>query len=64
MQVLVLDNVNTQAAEQTFSWLRQYANIMSNMGHQRAPLFMLILFNLKNLSMVNRSPSFVFDIVC
>ncbi len=60
---LVLDNVNTEAAEQTFSWLKQYAQIISNMNHLRTPLFMLTLFHLKNLSRVKRPPSFIFDVV-
>ncbi|CAM4831875.1 unnamed protein product [Rotaria magnacalcarata] len=37
----LLDGVNTQAAEQTFSWLKQYAKIISNLNYLRAPLFML-----------------------
>jgi len=60
---LVLNNVNTEAAEQTFSWLKQYAQIISNLNHLRAPLFMLTLFHLKNLSRVNRQTSFIFDVV-
>ncbi|CAF1158424.1 unnamed protein product [Adineta ricciae] len=59
----LLDNVNTQAAEQTFSWLKQYANIMSNLGYLRAPLFMLILFHSKNMSSVKKSVSSVFNVV-
>ncbi|CAF1016734.1 unnamed protein product [Adineta ricciae] len=59
----LLKDVNTEAAEQTFSWLKHYAPIISNMNHLRAPLFMLILFHLKNLSRVKRSPSFVIDII-
>lgn len=59
----MLKDVNTQAAEQTFAWLKQYAHIMSSLNHLRAPLFMLILFHLKNLSMVNKTTSFVFNIV-
>mgnify|MGYP006904178672 FL=1 len=61
--LLVLKDINTEAAEQTFSWLKRYANIISNMNHLRAPLFMLTLFHLKNLSRVKRSPSSVFPVV-
>ncbi|CAF4209866.1 unnamed protein product [Rotaria magnacalcarata] len=53
----LLNDVKRQAAEQTFSWLKQYANIMSNMGYRHAPLFILTLFNLKNLSTMKKSPS-------
>ncbi|CAM4769467.1 unnamed protein product [Rotaria magnacalcarata] len=53
----LLNDVKRQAAEQTFSWLKQYANIMSNMGYRHAPLFILTLFNLKNLSIMKKSPS-------
>ena len=59
----MLDDVNTQAAEQTFSWIRQYAAMISSMNWLRAPVFMLILFHLKNLSLVRRRPSDVFDAV-
>ncbi|CAF4143071.1 unnamed protein product [Rotaria magnacalcarata] len=58
----LLKDVNTQAAEQTFSWLKQYAQIISNLNYQRAPLFMLVLFHLKNLSKVKRSTSCIFNI--
>ncbi|CAF3601140.1 unnamed protein product [Rotaria socialis] len=58
----LLDGVNTQAAEQTFSWLKQYAQIISNLNYLRAPLFMLVLFHLKNLSMVQKAPSFVSNV--
>ncbi|CAF1049578.1 unnamed protein product [Rotaria magnacalcarata] len=58
----LLNDVKRQAAEQTFSWLKQYANIMSNMGYRHAPLFILTLFNLKNLSTMKKSPSSVFDL--
>ena len=59
----VLKDVNTQAAEQTFSWLKNYAHMISSMGWMRTPLFIMTLFHLKNLSAVNRPPSSVFDVV-
>jgi hypothetical protein len=59
----VLDNVNTQAAEQTFSWIRQYAAMISSMNWLHAPIFMLTLFHLKNLSLVRRRPSDIFPAV-
>lgn len=59
----VLDNVNTQAAEQTFSWIRQYAAIISNMNWLRAPVFMLLLFHSKNLAYVGRKPTDIFNVV-
>jgi hypothetical protein len=60
---LVLDGINTQAAEQCFSWLRKYASIISSMNWLRAPIFMIIIFHLKNLSYVRRKPSDIFSIV-
>ena len=60
---LVLQDINTQTAEQTISWFKQYAQIISNLNYLRAPLFMLVLFHLKNLSIVNKSPSYVCDVV-
>ena len=60
---LVLKNVNTQAAEQCFSWLRRYAAILSSMNWLRAPVYMILIFHLKNLSNVNRRPSDVFHVV-
>ena len=59
----VLDNVNTQAAEQTFSWIGQYAPMISSMSWLRAPIFILILFHFKNLSLVGRKPTNVFNVV-
>ena len=59
----VLKDVNTQAAEQTFSWLKNYARMISSMGWMRTPLFIMTLFHLKNLATVNRPPSSVFDVV-
>jgi hypothetical protein len=59
----VLKDVNTQAAEQTFSWLKNYAHMISSMGWKRTPLFIMTLFHLKNMAAVNRPPSSVFDVV-
>ena len=49
----VLDGVNTEAAEQCFSWLKGYASILSCLGWRRSPLFLLILFHNKNLERTN-----------
>jgi hypothetical protein len=59
----VLDNINTEAAEQCFAWLRKYAAVISSMNWLRAPVFLLVLFHLKNLSYVRRRPSDIFPIV-
>ena len=59
----VLDNINTEAAEQCFSWLKRYATMISSMNWMRAPVFMVIIFHLKNLSYVRRRPSDVFLVV-
>jgi hypothetical protein len=59
----VLDGVNTEAAEQCFSWLRGYASILSCLGWRRSPLFLLILFHNKNLERTNVRPTRVFHIV-
>ncbi|CAF3562642.1 unnamed protein product [Rotaria socialis] len=55
-------NINTEAAEQCFAWLRNYGSIISSMNWLRAPVFMLILFHLKNLSYVQRKPSDIFPV--
>lgn len=59
----VLKGVNTQAAEQCFSWLGRYSAILSSMNWLRAPVYMIILFHSKNLAHVNRRPSEVFRVV-
>lgn len=47
-----LIGINTQAAEQLFSWLKSYAPILSNMGYQRLHVFLLILFHMKNMERI------------
>ena len=59
----VLDNVNTEAAEQSFSWLKKYSSIISALGWRRAPVFLLLLFHMKNLARCHVRPNRVFDIV-
>lgn len=61
---IVLDGINTEAAEQLFSWLKQYSAILSCLGWQRIPLFLLILFHNKNLERTKVRPTCVFDLVC
>lgn len=61
--LLVLDQINTQAAEQCFSWLKQYAQIISALGWLRAPVFLLILFHGANLARCRVRPTRIFDIV-
>lgn len=61
--IIVLDNINTEAAEQCFSWLRKYACIISSMNWLCAPIYMVILFHFKNLSYVRRKPSDIFPVV-
>ena len=60
---LVLDGINTEAAEQLFSWLKGYASILSCLGWRRSPLLLLILFHNKNLERTSVRPSRTFDIV-
>ena len=61
--VLVLDGINTQAAEQLFSWVKNFAKILSSLGWRKMPLYLLLLFHYKNLERVNIRPSRVFNIV-
>jgi hypothetical protein len=61
--LLVLDNINTEAAEQCFAWLRKYASIISSMNWLRAPIFIMLLFHYKNLSFARRKPSDIFPVV-
>jgi len=63
MICLVLDGVNTEAAEQSFSWLKKYSSIISALGWRRAPVFLLLLFHMKNLERCPVRPNQVFDIV-
>jgi hypothetical protein len=60
---LVLNGINTEAAEQLFSWLKRYSAILSCLGWQRIPLFLLILFHNKNLERTKVRPTHVFDLV-
>lgn len=59
----MLDQVNTEAAEQMFSWLKGYSSIISALGWRRAPVFLLLLFHMKNLAHCRVRPNHVFDIV-
>ncbi|CAF3075538.1 unnamed protein product [Rotaria sp. Silwood2] len=59
----LLDGVNTEAAEQNFSWLKKYSSIISALGWRRAPVFLLLLFHMKNLAHCHVRPNRVFDIV-
>ncbi|CAF4176287.1 unnamed protein product [Rotaria magnacalcarata] len=59
----LLENINTQAAEQLFSWLKGYALIISSLGWKRASMFLLIIFHHKNLIATNIKSSSVFNIV-
>ncbi|CAF3182931.1 unnamed protein product [Rotaria socialis] len=59
----LLENINTQAAEQLFSWLKGYASIISSLGWKRASMFLLIIFHHKNLIATNIKSSSVFNIV-
>jgi len=60
---LDLNDINTQCAEQCFSWLKRYAAIISSLGWMRAPLYLLILFHYKNLSTCHVRPTTHFNIV-
>lgn len=59
----MLDGVNTEAAEQLFSWLKGYASILSSIGWKRSLPFLLILFHNKNLERKNIRPNQTLDIV-
>ncbi|CAF2117760.1 unnamed protein product [Rotaria magnacalcarata] len=59
----LLDEVNTEAAEQNFSWLKNYSSIIAALGWRRAPVFLLLLFHMKNLALCHVRPNRVFDIV-
>jgi hypothetical protein len=59
----VLDGINTQAAEQLFSWVKSYANILSSLGWRKMPIYLLLLFHYKNLERVNIRPTQIFNIV-
>ncbi|CAF4666218.1 unnamed protein product [Rotaria sp. Silwood2] len=58
-----LNMINTQCAEQFFSWLKPYSTIISSLGWLRAPLYLLVLFHYKNLSTCRVRPNAHFDIV-
>lgn len=60
---LVLDGINTQAAEQLFSWVKNYANILSSLGWRRMPIYLLLLFHYKNLERVSIRLTHIFNIV-
>ncbi|CAF4601037.1 unnamed protein product, partial [Rotaria socialis] len=53
----MLNGINTQAAEQLFSWLKNYANILSNLGWRRMPIYLLLLFHYKNLERMKIRPT-------
>ncbi|CAF3077858.1 unnamed protein product [Rotaria socialis] len=57
-----LNMINTQCAEQHFSWLKRYSAIISSLGWMRAPLYLLVLFHYKNLSTCNVRPTTHFNI--
>ncbi|CAF5081190.1 unnamed protein product [Rotaria sp. Silwood1] len=59
---LVLDGINTQAAEQLFSWVKGYANILSSLGWRKMPIYLLLLFRYKNLERVHIRPTHIFNI--
>lgn len=58
-----LNAINTQCAEQLFSWLKRYSAIISSLGWVKAPLYLLLLFHYKNLSTCQVRPNAHFDIV-
>jgi hypothetical protein len=60
---IVLDNVNTQGAEQNFSWLKRYSCIISALGWLRAPVFLLLFFHMENLARCHVRPNRIFNIV-
>ncbi|CAM4844762.1 unnamed protein product [Rotaria magnacalcarata] len=57
-----LNMINTQSAEQLFSWLKRYAPIISSLGWLKAPLYLLVLFHYKNLWTCKVRPTRHFDI--
>ncbi|CAM4785011.1 unnamed protein product [Rotaria magnacalcarata] len=59
----MLNGINTQAAEQLFSWLKNYATILSNLGWRRMPIYLLLLFHYKNLERMKIRPTQIFNIV-
>jgi hypothetical protein len=59
----VLQGVNTEAAEQLFSWLKGYASIISSLGWKRASMFLLIIFHQKNLMTTRTKSNAIFNIV-
>lgn len=59
----MLNGINTQAAEQLFSWVKGYANILSALGWRKMPIYLLLLFHYKNLERVNIRPTHIFNIV-
>ncbi|CAF4025283.1 unnamed protein product [Adineta steineri] len=61
--IRVLDNINTQAAEQLFSWVKTYANILSTLGWRRMPIYLLLIFHYKNLERVGIRPTRIFNII-
>ncbi|CAF2670037.1 unnamed protein product [Rotaria sp. Silwood2] len=60
--IRVLDGINTQAAEQLFSWVKGYANILSSLGWRKMPIYLLLLFHYKNLERVHIRPTHIFNI--
>ncbi|CAF4567428.1 unnamed protein product [Rotaria socialis] len=58
----LLTNVNTQTTEQIFSWLKDYAAIISSLGWKRASVFLLLIFHHKNLITTHAKCTSVFDI--
>jgi hypothetical protein len=62
-RLTVLDGINTQAAEQLFSWVKNYASILSSLGWRKMPVYLLLLFHYKNLERVHIRPTHVFNIV-
>ncbi|CAM4837341.1 unnamed protein product [Rotaria magnacalcarata] len=58
----MLNGINTQAAEQLFSWVKNYANILSSLGWRRMPIYLLLLFHYKNLERMSIRPTHVFNI--
>ncbi|CAF3442820.1 unnamed protein product [Rotaria socialis] len=59
----LLDEMNTEAAEQNFSWLKNYSSIITVLGWRRAPVFLLLLFHMKNLALCHVRPNRFFDII-
>ncbi|CAF3306031.1 unnamed protein product [Rotaria socialis] len=58
----MLNGINTQAAEQLFSWVKNYANILSSLGWRRMPIYLLLLFHYKNLERMSIRPTHAFNI--